>query len=113
MGKEHIVLVREEDHHVLRLNIFQIPLYWLTKCAFLVWCMSPLNGAKLIYESLILPRFRANESQLDKEMNHLKETAGQGTIEDTKFAQEVPKDMRGNYGLVLNQLRTTIEDSEG
>jgi len=70
-----------------------IPLYWLTKCAFLVWCMSPLNGAKLIYESLILPRFRANESQLDKGMNQLKKMTGQATEEATKFAQEVRKDM--------------------
>ena len=90
-----------------------IPFYWLAKCAILVWCMSPLNGARLIYQSLILPRFRANESQLDKGMDHLKETTGQGTNFIAFTRQEVQKDMKGNYGLVLNQLRTTIEDNEG
>ena len=25
-----------------------IPFYWLTKCGFLIWCMSPANGPELI-----------------------------------------------------------------
>ena len=26
-----------------------LPFYWLGKCLFLVWCMSPLNGAAVVY----------------------------------------------------------------
>ena len=84
-----------------------IPLYWVAKCALLVWCMSPLNGARLIYESLIQPRCGDNKSHLDKGTI---ETIGHGTNEDTN--KEVPKDMRGNYGLVLNQLKSTIEEND-
>ena len=27
-----------------------LPFYWLGKCAFLLWCMSPLNGAAIVYK---------------------------------------------------------------
>ena len=26
-----------------------MPFYWLCKCLFLVWCMSPLNGSGIVY----------------------------------------------------------------
>lgn len=46
-----------------------VPFYWLTKCAFLVWCMSPLDGASTIYHSFVLPWFRKNQSTLDQAVN--------------------------------------------
>merc|ERR1712002_326201 len=45
------------------------PFYWLTKCAFLVWCMSPLDGASTIYHSIVLPWFRKNQGVLDQAVN--------------------------------------------
>ena len=26
-----------------------LPFYWLSKCLFLVWCMSPANGSAIVY----------------------------------------------------------------
>jgi len=66
-----------------------IPFYWLTKCLFLLWCMSPMNGSAMIYNTLILPRFRANESQIDKGMNQLKKMTG----EALHVAEEIRKDL--------------------
>jgi len=45
-----------------------MPFYWLGKCAFLVWCMSPmeLNGSVLVYRNIILPIFRQNEEKIDE-----------------------------------------------
>ena len=43
-----------------------VPFYWLTKCAFLVWCMSPLDGASTIYNNFVLPWFRKNQTALDE-----------------------------------------------
>ena len=33
-----------------------MPFYWLGKCAFLVWCMSPmeLNGSVVVYRQVLL-----------------------------------------------------------
>ncbi len=70
-----------------------MPFYWLGKCAFLLWCMSPLNGSAIVYRSvnvnkpikrkqtnperifrsLILPIFRQNEEAIDKVVNKAKE----------------------------------------
>jgi len=43
-----------------------VPFYSLTKCAFLVWCMSPLDGASTIYHNFVLPWFRKNQGTLDQ-----------------------------------------------
>jgi len=66
-----------------------VPFYWLTKCVFLLWCMSPMNGSAMIYNTLILPRFRANESQIDKGMNQLKKMTGDAL----HVAEEIRKDL--------------------
>jgi len=54
-----------------------VPFYWLSKCVFLTWCMSPLNGAGFIYEKIILPMFLKNEAALDKFVSQGKEKIGQ------------------------------------
>lgn len=43
-----------------------VPFYWLGKCGFLLWCMSPLDGSSTIYNKIILPFFKKNESEFDK-----------------------------------------------
>ena len=68
-----------------------MPFYWLGKCAFLVWCMSPmeLNGSVVVYRqvllnknefhyvivfkrayycnrNIVLPIFRENEEKIDE-----------------------------------------------
>merc|ERR1712117_241191 len=38
---------------------------WLMKCAFLLWCMSPLEGSSVIYHRIIRPYFLKHESAID------------------------------------------------
>lgn len=46
-----------------------VPFYWLVKCAFLLWCMSPLDGSSVIYYNVVLPWFKQNQTALDKAVN--------------------------------------------
>merc|ERR1712018_512745 len=43
-----------------------VPFYWLAKCVFLVWCMSPVNGASIIYNKIVLPWFKRYQNNLDQ-----------------------------------------------
>ena len=56
-----------------------VPFYWLLKCLFLLWCMSPLEGSTLIYSKVIRPYFLKHESKLD-------EMVKKGTDGISKFA---------------------------
>merc|ERR1712212_83854 len=62
-----------------------LPFYWLSKCLFLVWCMSPANGSAIVYRTIILPIFRENEAKIDKVVN---KAVNQGK---EKFAELVEK----------------------
>nr|CAH0109794.1 unnamed protein product [Daphnia galeata] len=44
------------------------PLYWLAKCAFLVFCFAPTswNGATIIYQNIIRPIFLDYESEIEQ-----------------------------------------------
>jgi len=50
-----------------------VPFYWLSKCLFLVWCMSPMDGSTIIYKKIILPFFLKHEPALDNIVNKGKE----------------------------------------
>jgi len=65
-----------------------VPFYWLSKCVFLVFCMSPLNGAEKIYRTVVLPWFKSNESAIDKVVDHGKKIGGLVTNEASSIAQE-------------------------
>ncbi|KAL7736925.1 hypothetical protein ACLKA6_008794 [Drosophila palustris] len=45
-----------------------IPFYWLLKCAFLIWCMLPMenNGSVIIYHKLLRPYFLKHHASVDK-----------------------------------------------
>jgi len=45
-----------------------IPFYWLLKCAFLVWCMLPMekNGSFIIYHRIVRPYFLKHHKVADK-----------------------------------------------
>ncbi|XP_030081414.1 receptor expression-enhancing protein 5 isoform X2 [Drosophila hydei] len=45
-----------------------IPLYWLFKCGFLIWCMLPVdnNGSVIIYNKLVRPHFLKHHASVDK-----------------------------------------------
>lgn len=50
-----------------------VPFYWLMKCLFLIWCMSPLDGSTLIYKKLVLPVFKEKQTSIDSFLNKGKE----------------------------------------
>jgi len=66
-----------------------VPFYWLMKCAFLIYCMSPLNGAGTIYNKIILPLFHKNQSKIDQVLNKGKNLVDQGITEAAKIASEI------------------------
>ena len=60
-----------------------IPAYWFSKCIFLLWCMSGLNGAEKVYRIIILPWFQKNVAKLDKAVDDIKK-AGKGFLGENK-----------------------------
>jgi len=66
-----------------------VPFYWLTKCVFLIWCMSPLKGSEKIYRSVILPWFRTNQTTVDRVIDQGKKITGLVRDEAAGIAQEV------------------------
>merc|ERR1711990_614051 len=63
------------------------PGYLLAKCAFLVWCMAPIqnNGANLIFTQIIFPLFKKHHQKIDEQVSLMEET----------LQQKVAKFMRG------------------
>jgi len=53
------------------------PGYLLAKCAFLFWCMAPVqnNGANMIFSQVIFPLFKKHHGKIDQRVQFL-----QGTI---------------------------------
>jgi receptor expression-enhancing protein 5/6 len=75
-----------------------VPFYWLGKCAFLLWCMSPLEGSSTIYERIIRPYFLKHEMSIDNVVK-------QGTDKVSKFADaavEKAKDFAAEQQLNKN-----------
>jgi receptor expression-enhancing protein 5/6 len=54
-----------------------VPFYWLRKCLFLIWCMSPLDGSTLIYTKFVMPVFNKNKTAIDTFVKNGKEIAGE------------------------------------
>lgn len=53
--------------------------------------MSPLNGAGLIYNKVILPLFMKNQSKIDEMLNKGRGMVDQGLQEAAKLASEAKK----------------------
>nr|CAH7738674.1 unnamed protein product [Callosobruchus chinensis]CAH7767712.1 unnamed protein product [Callosobruchus chinensis] len=53
------------------------PLYWLTKCIFLIWLMIPteFNGSLLLYNKVIKPYFLKHHKTIDETVGKVKDTA--------------------------------------
>ena len=66
-----------------------VPFYWLLKCLFLIWCMSPLDGASLIYNKIILPLFLKNQSKIDKVLDKGRGMVDRGLNEAAKIASDL------------------------
>lgn len=67
------------------------PLYFVFKCAFLLWCMAPLscNGSALIYNKLLKPFVTKHEKTIDGYLEVAKERAGLVVDDAKERAMEV------------------------
>jgi receptor expression-enhancing protein 5/6 len=54
------------------------PLYWLVKCAFLIWCFLPIagNGTNTIYYRVVRPIFLKHQGTVDNLLNQASSVAG-------------------------------------
>jgi len=54
------------------------PLYWLIKCAFLLWCFLPFasNGTNTIYYRVVRPLFLKHQGSVDSILNQAQTVAG-------------------------------------
>lgn len=52
------------------------PLYWLSKCFFMVWLMIPteFNGSLVLYRRIIRPFFLRHRGSIDDTLTNIKET---------------------------------------
>jgi len=68
-----------------------LPLYWLLKCIFLIWCFIPgdYNGTNIIYTRLVKPFFLKHQGSIDKNIGDLKDKA-EGLVR--KGMDELKKD---------------------
>ncbi|XP_058848788.1 receptor expression-enhancing protein 5-like [Acipenser ruthenus] len=66
------------------------PFYYMGKCAFLVWCMSPTpsNGSMLIYHRIIRPFFLKHEAKMDRVVKDLKDKASEAADTITNEAKK-------------------------
>jgi len=68
------------------------PLYWLAKCAFLIWCFLPIsaNGTNFIYYRFVRPLFLRHQGQVDGYLNKAGDMAGK--LVDKAAEQALKKD---------------------
>jgi len=78
-----------------------IPLYWLGKSLFMVWCMAPMeaNGSAIIYSKVILPLFKKHQGNIDQAID--KATGKAGDFLDK--AVEKAKDLAAEAQLNKNK----------
>jgi receptor expression-enhancing protein 5/6 len=67
-----------------------VPFYFLAKCAFLVWCMLPMenNGSVIIYHRFIKPFVKKHESTIDTAFKTGQQLAGDVASKATSKVRE-------------------------
>lgn len=59
--------------------VMYIPIYWLLKCAFLIWLYSPTTlGAQKIYHRAIQPFVRKHQTAIDKQFSRAAQKLNNG-----------------------------------
>lgn len=83
-----------------------VPLYFLIKCIFLLWCMAPIsyNGSKVIYNRLIRPWVLKNENKIDEVFGYVSNNA-------EKLANKVGAQQSQNVSDVVTNNIKNIFDS--
>ncbi|XP_030049347.1 receptor expression-enhancing protein 5 [Microcaecilia unicolor] len=74
------------------------PFYYMLKCGFLAWCMSPspANGAEIIYRRIIRPFFLKHQAQMDRVVKDLKDKASETADTITKEAKKATVNLLGD-----------------
>eukprot|EP00092_Neocalanus_flemingeri_P002376 GFUD01002541.1.p1 GENE.GFUD01002541.1~~GFUD01002541.1.p1 ORF type:complete len:190 (+),score=55.48 GFUD01002541.1:187-756(+) len=82
--------------------VWWVPLYWLAKTIFLVWCMAPINqnGSAVVYKLVIRPLYVKYHGDIDTVMDKAVNKAG-GLFEK---ATEKAKEVANNQKSELRQL---------
>ncbi|XP_044274999.1 receptor expression-enhancing protein 6-like [Varanus komodoensis] len=74
--------------------LYWFPFYYISKCVFLLWCMTPFpwNGSRVLYRSLIRPWFLKHHQTVDGVLNDLSaRAAGAASMASQDVSQEVTK----------------------
>jgi receptor expression-enhancing protein 5/6 len=65
-----------------------IPMYYLVKVGFLVWCMAPqTKGAQMIYKKVIEPQLKKGEKHIDEVLKKGEDAVGTGSNIAANMAQ--------------------------
>ncbi|KAM8960990.1 receptor expression-enhancing protein 5 [Pelodytes ibericus] len=74
------------------------PFYYMIKCGFLLWCMSPSpsNGSVLLYNKIIRPFFLKHEGQMDRLVKDLKDKASETADTIGKEAKRATVNLLGD-----------------
>lgn len=78
------------------LLLFWFPFYYVGKCAFLLFCMTPgpWNGALMMYHRVVRPIFLKHHAAVDSAMSHLSGRAldaAAGITRDAKASPSAPQ----------------------
>eukprot|EP00092_Neocalanus_flemingeri_P009286 GFUD01009992.1.p1 GENE.GFUD01009992.1~~GFUD01009992.1.p1 ORF type:complete len:196 (-),score=62.39 GFUD01009992.1:153-740(-) len=79
--------------------VWWVPLYWLVKTIFLVWCMAPINqnGSAVVYKLVIRPLYVKYHGDIDTVMEKAVNKA-EGLFEKvTEKAKKVAKEVTNNH----------------
>ncbi|XP_063820203.1 receptor expression-enhancing protein 5 isoform X2 [Pseudophryne corroboree] len=74
------------------------PFYYMIKCGFLLWCMSPhpSNGAELLYNKIIRPFFLKHEGEMDNLVKNIKDKAAETADTIGKEAKRATVNLLGD-----------------
>ncbi|NP_001084623.1 uncharacterized protein LOC414579 [Xenopus laevis] len=74
------------------------PFYYMIKCGFLLWCMSPSpsNGATLIYKKIVRPFFLRHEGEMDRFVKDVKDKASETADTISKEAKKATVNLLGD-----------------
>ncbi|XP_044131866.1 receptor expression-enhancing protein 5 isoform X1 [Bufo gargarizans] len=74
------------------------PFYYMIKCGFLLWCMSPSpsNGAELLYKKIIRPLFLKHEGRVDRLAKDIKDKAAETVDTFGKEAKRATVNLLGD-----------------
>jgi receptor expression-enhancing protein 5/6 len=91
-----------------------LPMYFLFKCAFLVWCMYPCgsgyNGSLLIYNKIIAPFVKQHDAAITEAVDLAKEKAEE--LKEKYESGELMKEAEKIKGMVGDAISSATDKKE-